>query len=50
MRVTIDIDDELANEIEQRTPDISWSSLIAAALRFAIEAADAEQHDNQPSP
>jgi hypothetical protein len=45
----IDIDDELANECERRSPDISWSTLIAASLRYALDQADAEQHDGQPS-
>jgi hypothetical protein len=44
----IDIPDELANEIEQRTPDLSWTALIVASLRYALEMADNQQHDNQP--
>jgi hypothetical protein len=45
----IDIPDELANEIERRTPNATWSQLIEAALVYALAQADAEQPDSQPS-
>jgi Arc/MetJ family transcription regulator len=45
LRVTVDIDDDLALEVEQRAGDRTWAELITAALRFAIVQADNEQHD-----
>jgi hypothetical protein len=47
VKITITLDDDLAQECERRTPDSSWSALIAAALRFAIDAADEAQHAHQ---
>jgi Arc/MetJ family transcription regulator len=44
----IDIDDDLAAEVERRAPDMTWSDLIGASLRFALTQADAEQHGSQP--
>jgi hypothetical protein len=45
----IDIPDALANEIEHRTPNATWSQLIEAALRYAIQQADAASPDSGPS-
>ena len=44
----IDIPDDIVAECERRAPDLTWSSLIAASLRYALDQADTEQHD-QPS-
>jgi Arc/MetJ family transcription regulator len=49
MRLTIDIDDDLELEVEQRAGDRTWSELVSASLRYALDEADAEQHDSQPS-
>jgi hypothetical protein len=48
VRVTVDIDDALADECAARAPDLTWSELITAALQFALANADTEQPD-QPS-
>jgi hypothetical protein len=50
VRVTVDLPDDLAAEVERRTPDLTWSQLIVAALVFALAEADAEQPDaHQPN-
>ena len=40
MKVTVDIDDDLAEECAARTPDLTWQQLISDALRFALEQAE----------
>jgi hypothetical protein len=48
MRVTVDLPDELVAEIERRSPNAKWQTIITDALLFALSQADAESLDNQP--
>ena len=48
MRVTVDIPDDLALEVEQRAGDRTWSELVVGALVYALANVDTEPHD-QPS-
>jgi hypothetical protein len=46
MKITVDIPDDLATEIEQRAGDFTWSQLIVDALVYALTQADTEQETN----
>jgi hypothetical protein len=43
VRIAVDLPDDLIAEIEAPAPDTSWSQLIADALTFAFDQADAQQ-------
>jgi hypothetical protein len=42
VRITVDLPDDLAAEIEQRAGDFTWSQLIVDALVYALAQADTQ--------
>jgi hypothetical protein len=49
VKIVIELDDALIDEVEFRCPDLSWSELVTDALTYAMTMADAEKQHDEPS-